>query len=110
MDKDNPYHEELVTEMLMLPDQMRNKQIREVLSDWLDQIQFFNSLRNRHGDQYVRKFYACLTAQRFRQGQIMIKTGDESTFFYVILKGAVMVLYPRSKGDVQEDNKMIDAT
>jgi hypothetical protein len=38
MDKDNPYHEELVTEMLMLPDQMRNKQIREVLSDWLDQI------------------------------------------------------------------------
>lgn len=51
-----------------------------------------------------------MSGEKYKQGQLMIRTGDDSLFFYVVLSGSVMVLYPRSKADIEEDSKNIDST
>lgn len=49
-----------------------------------------------------------LTAEYHSPGRRLIKVGDESSLFYVILRGEVMVLYVRENKDVERDNMTID--
>lgn len=51
-----------------------------------------------------------MTADSYRQGKLLIRAGDDSDFFYIILSGAVMVLYPRRKVDMELDCKSIDSS
>jgi|JI6StandDraft_1071083.scaffolds.fasta_scaffold31462_1 hypothetical protein len=51
-----------------------------------------------------------MTVDSYRQGKLLIKTGDDSDFFYIILSGAVMVLYPRRKVDMEIDCKNVDSS
>jgi CRP-like cAMP-binding protein len=64
-------------------------------------VDFFSHLRESHGEAYCRKFYANMTADSYKQGHLLIRSGDESDYFYIILKGAAMVLYPRRKVDIE---------
>lgn len=66
----------------------------------MSSLDFFSGLRETNGDAYCQKFYGSMTADSYRQGKILIRTGDDSDYFYIVLSGAVMVLYPRRRVDM----------
>lgn len=41
-------------------------------------------------------------------GRHLIKTGDESDRLFIILRGEVMVLYPRPQKDIDKDTQGVD--
>lgn len=100
LDRDNPHHEQLILEILGVPDSHRNNCLKETLADWMGCLEFFNNLRDASGEGVCKKFYANMTAGSHRQGEQLIKIGDDSEFFYIILRGSVMVLCPRKKLDI----------
>ncbi len=63
-------------QILNVPDSRRSKKIRDALEQWLDYLEYFGRLKELHGEAYVRKIYANLSADRYKQGSVVIKTGD----------------------------------
>lgn len=49
-----------------------------------------------------------MSCSYYRQGKQIIRVGEESDRFYVILRGEAVVLYVRDNKDVERENAMID--
>lgn len=49
LDQDNPYHAELIKEVLSIPDSHRDAHLREALSDWMGTIDFFSEMHEANG-------------------------------------------------------------
>jgi hypothetical protein len=108
LDRESVYHEKLIAEILNIPDVHRDTHAKEVLAEWMGSIDYFSHLKESYDEAYCRKFYANMTVDYYKQGHLLIRSGDESDYFYIILKGAVIVLFPRRKIDIEQDCKTID--
>lgn len=52
--------------------------------------------------------FSALMATYFKMGKQLIRVGEDSDKFFIILRGEVMVLYVRNSKDVERDNSAIN--
>lgn len=75
---------------------------------WVQDLEYFHKITESYGEKARQKMFSSLTATYNRQGKQLIRVGEESDKFYIILRGEVMVLYIRNVKDVERDNAAID--
>ncbi len=71
------------------------------IDEWLHDLNYFARLVELDGERSKQKLVAAMNCNYYRQGKQLIRVGEESDRFYVILRGEAVVLYVRDNKDVE---------
>lgn len=71
-------------------------------------LSYFARLSDQYGERIKQRLVSSINCQYFRQGKQIIRVGEDSDRFYIVLRGEAVVLYVRDNKDVERDNYMFD--
>lgn len=100
LDQDVPAKERVVYNLLQLPEKYRGGELLALLERLLSGMDSVEKMRESYSNRSVEELCKGLRSSYEPAGRHLIKIGEESDRLYFILKGEVLVLYPRSPAEV----------